>query len=153
FFVHFPKGKPDVYPGLETAFQRNKGDKNWTVQQQFEHELLGKQMFYHKTYGTCTSAAVYLTTVLRALGIPTRMVLAIPVADPSDPAQVEVVLKKLRHHRVRAAIKQGLVRLGRSFSSHTFNEVYVGGRWRRLNYTKLGQNTLDANYLGLLIHV
>jgi hypothetical protein len=29
----------------------------------------------------------------------------------------------------------------------------VGGRWRRLNYTTLGQNILEPNYLGLMIHV
>jgi hypothetical protein len=40
-----------------------------------------------------------------------------------------------------------------SWSSHTFNEVLVGGRWRRLNYTNLGQNVLDGNSLGLMVHV
>jgi hypothetical protein len=39
------------------------------------------------------------------------------------------------------------------FTSHTFCEVFVGNRWRRLNYTKLGQNVLEPNYLGLMIHV
>jgi hypothetical protein len=32
--------------------------------------------------------------------------------------------------------------------SHTFDEVFVGGRWRRLNYDRLGQNVLDPQYLG-----
>jgi hypothetical protein len=40
-----------------------------------------------------------------------------------------------------------------SFASHTFCEVFVGGRWRRLNFTTLGQNVLERNYLGLMIHV
>jgi hypothetical protein len=31
--------------------------------------------------------------------------------------------------------------------------VYIDGRWRRLNYDNLGQNTLDANLLGLMSHV
>jgi hypothetical protein len=29
----------------------------------------------------------------------------------------------------------------------------VGGRWRRLNFKTLGQNVLERNYLGLMIHV
>jgi hypothetical protein len=40
-YVHFPGGKPAVYPGLEPAFARDKGSRDWTVKQQFEHELLG----------------------------------------------------------------------------------------------------------------
>jgi len=36
--------------------------------------------------------------------------------------------------------------------SHTFNEVVVGGRWVRLNYSKLGQNILDEHAYGLLTH-
>jgi hypothetical protein len=39
------------------------------------------------------------------------------------------------------------------YANHTFNEVYVGGRWVRLNYKTLGQNSLDANTMGLLTHV
>ncbi len=31
--------------------------------------------------------------------------------------------------------------------------MYVGHRWRRLNYNTLGQNVLDPRYFGLMIHV
>src|SRR5262249_14413935 len=153
FYVGFRDGKPEVLPGLEKAFERDKGDPKWTVQEQFEHELFGKEMFARKTYGTCTSAAVYQTTVLRALGIPTRMILCIPLADGSDTAQVEVVDKGLAHHRVRCDACLGALSGGSGFASHTFCEVFVGGRWRRLNYTTLGQNVLERGYLGLMVHV
>ncbi len=153
FYVGFPDGKPAVLPGLEEAFEREKGDPKWTVQQEFEHELLGKEMFANKTHGSCTSTAIYETTVLRALGIPTRMILCIPLADGSDPAQVEMVDKGLTHHQVRRDAYLGVTAGGNSFSSHTFCEVFVGGRWRRLNYTTLGQNVLAQNYLGLMIKV
>ncbi len=153
FFVGFPGGKPAVLPGLEKPFAREKGDPKWTVQEQLEHELFGKQMFARKTYGTCTSTAVYQTTVLRALGIPTRMILCIPLADASDPAQVEMVEKGLAHHRIRHDSVLGVVAGGTGFTSHTFCEVFVGGRWRRLNYTTLGQNVLERNYLGLMLKI
>jgi RNA polymerase sigma factor (sigma-70 family) len=153
FYVGFRDGKPVVLPGLEKAFERDKGDPRWTVQEQLEHELFGKEMFARKTYGTCTSTAVYQTTVLRALGIPTRMILCIPLADASDMAQVEMIDKGLTNHRVRHEACLGVISAGSSFASHTFCEVFVGGRWRRLNFTTLGQNILERNYLGLMIHV
>src|SRR5262249_30998759 len=81
-FVHFPDGKPAVFPGLQESFQREKGDKAWSEGEQFAHELLGKEMFYNRSHGTCTSAAVAQATVLRALGIPTRIILTIPLVDP-----------------------------------------------------------------------
>jgi hypothetical protein len=152
-YVHFPSGKPTLFPGLEPAFQREKGEAAWTVEEQFAHELLGKEMFYHRTHGTCTSSAVYQATVLRAIGIPTRIIIAIPLADASDPEQVALVEKGLTHHQVRTTALYGLYGAGNSYTAHTFLEVYVGHRWRRLNYTQLGQNILDPHYLGLMLHV
>jgi Transglutaminase-like superfamily len=153
FYVGFRDGKPEVLPGLEKAFERDKGDPKWTVKEQLDHELFGKQMFARKTYGTCTSTAVYQTTVLRALGIPTRMILCIPPADGSDQDQFEKVDRGLTHNRVRHEVSMGVVSGGAGFTSHTFCEVFVGGRWRRLNSTTLGQNVLERNYLGLMIKV
>jgi hypothetical protein len=153
-FVDFPGGKKaTVLPGVEQAFQREKGDGKWTTEEQLAHEVFGKEMFYHRTRGSCTSSAVLLTTVLRALGIPTRMITAIPIADANDPEQIALVEKGIRHHQVRVNILNGLRRAGRGFANHTYNEVFVGNRWRRLNYHQLGQNILDEKYFGLMIHV
>jgi hypothetical protein len=152
-FVHFPGGKPAVFPGLENPFQREKGEPTWTEAEQFAHELLGKEMFYRKSHGSCTSAAGAQATVLRALGIPTRLILTIPLVDASDPAQVALIDKGLTHHGVRSTVRYALLALGKNYANHTYLEVFVGNRWRRLNYTQLGQNTLDAKYLGLMIHV
>ncbi len=152
-YVQFLNGKPSVYPGLESAFQREKGDPSWSVQEQFSHELLGREMYYNRSHGTCTSSAVGQATVLRALGIPTRMIICIPVVDASDPEQVSLAEKGLTHHGVRTTVHNAAIMTGNGYTNHTYLEVFVGSRWRRLNYTKLGQNTLDAMYLGLMIHV
>ena len=86
------------------------------------------------------------------LGIPTRMVLGIPLVDGNDSAQMEMVRNGIHHHRVRQTLLSGLS-MPSGYANHTFNEVFVGGRWVRLNYNKLGQNTLDASTMGLLSHV
>jgi hypothetical protein len=151
-FVHFPAGRPAIFPGLERAFQREKGDPNWSEREQLEHELLGKEMYYHKIHGTCTSSAVLQATVLRALGIPTRTIVTIPLVDASDPEQLALIEKGLTHHGVRSTVRQAALLSAKGYTNHTYLEVYVGNRWRRLNYSRLGQNTLDSKYLGLMIH-
>jgi hypothetical protein len=152
FYVDYPDGKPRVMPGLERRFEKDKGDPSWTTQQQFEHELLGRSMFANRTNGSCTSAAIYWNTIFRALGIPTRIVLVVPIVDSGDPQQIEMVQKNIHHHRVRQTILDGLPP-GGSFSSHTFNEVFVGKRWVGLNYNKLNQPILDKQLYGLTAHI
>ena len=153
FLVHCPDGRPEIYPGLEDKFQRKKYRSEWSVQDQLQHEVLGKGMYENGTRGSCTSSAVYLSTVLRAAGIPTRMILTIPAVDASNPAEVALVERGVRHHEVRETMLRALRQLGQSFAAHTYNEVWVGGRWRRLNYERLGQNTLDAGCMGLMTKI
>lgn len=81
--------------------------------------------------------------VLRAVGIPTRMIIVIPFVDPSDKEQLNLIRERITHHKVRKAILSGIGKPGQSFTAHTLNEVYVGNRWYRLNYNKLGQPILD----------
>ncbi len=157
FYIHFPQGSPAVYPGLEKAFEaefkRDCKNYDWTIDEHLEHELLGKGMFYNKTHGSCTSSAVYLTTVLRALGIPTRIVLACPAVDASDQRQLQMVQDRITHNRARQIMLEGLSRSSSGFTNHTFNEVYVGNRWHRLNYSRLGQPILDPRLFGLHTHL
>jgi transglutaminase-like putative cysteine protease len=157
YYIYYPNGQPKVYPGLEDAFagefNRDKDNYEWTIDEHFDHELLGKGMFYNKTHGSCTSFAVYLTTVLRALGIPTRMIIVIPVLDASNREQLGWVKDRIEHQKVRETMLAGLGRSMRGFVAHTFNEVYVGKRWHRLNYTKLGQPILDDQCFGLHTHL
>ncbi len=147
------EGQPVIPAALTSKFQNSKGESSWTDAEQFEHELYGKGMFENGTRGTCTTSANYLTTVLRAVGIPTRSIVTIPAVDASDPRNMEMVEQRLTNHVVRAKILEGLRSLKDSFAAHTYNEVWLDGRWRRLNYSHLGQNTLDANYMGLMTRV
>jgi hypothetical protein len=151
YYMDFAGGKPALLAGCETKFEGDKGDANWTFDEQLQHEVFGAGMFSNKTRGTCTSSAVYWTTIFRALGLPARHVLCIPAVDPNDDAQLEMIDRGITHHGVRKTMKNGMEKM-KGFAAHTFNEVFVGGRWVRLNYTKLGQNILDERCFGLLTH-
>jgi hypothetical protein len=149
----FPNGKAEIYPGLEATAEHGKFEKSLSLDEQWRRELFARGMFETRVHGTCTSSAIYLSGCLRALGIPTRIVLAIPAVDASQPKELELVKNGITHKGVRRIMQEPLERSTKGWTSHTFNEVFVGGRWRRLNYDRLGQNILDAGYLGLMTHV
>ncbi|MCA9284954.1 MAG: transglutaminase domain-containing protein [Phycisphaerales bacterium] len=152
FCTRFVEGVPEVHPALRDSGRDEDTGERIDVEAAWDRELFARGMFANGVRGSCTSSAIYLDGCLRALGIPTRIVLTIPVIDASDERELALV-GNIRHHGVRAAIEEGTSGLGRSWASHTFNEVFVGGRWRRLNYDRLGQNTLDPQFFGLLTHV
>lgn len=150
--VHYPGGKPEVYPPLREAFDGQKPEKTWTDQQMFDQEVLGRSMFYNKVHGACTSTSVYLAAIFRALGIPTRIVFCVPPFDPNDEAQARMFYSSIHHNWVRETVRAALDGT-EGFEDHFFNEVYVSHHWVRLNYSTLGQPILDAHYFGLLTHI
>jgi len=152
FDMEFVDGKPRVPPELTAVVANELKKRGRTREQQWDRELYGKQMFESSARGTCTSSAIYLSTCLRALGIPTRSVLFIPVIDSSDERQLKLVSQRISHLGVQETILRAAAPRG-TWASHSFNEVFVGGRWQRLNYDRLGQNILDDAYLGLMIKV
>lgn len=153
FTSTFARGKARVLPGLEAAAERGKNEKDLSIEEQWERELFAAGMWKHRIHGSCTSSAIFANGFLRSLGVPTRIVLCIPLVDSSDPEEVGWLASSLSHHRVRRIVSRAILPLGTSWSSHTFNEVFVGGRWRRLNYSALGQNILDPGFFGLMTHV
>ena len=147
------EGKPYIPDGLEGSIQRELSRKGRdSVEEQWEHEVSAKGMFKHKTRGSCTSSAIYLNGCLKAVGLPTRTILCIPIIDASDEREFEMI-NNLEQRGVRQHLIAALKGLKQSWASHTFNEVYIGGRWRRLNYDRLGQNTYDRQLFGLITHV
>lgn len=152
FCSRFVDGRVEVHPGLEDTARRGQSSANLTLEQQWQRELFARGMYEHGVRGSCTSTAIYLAGCLRALGVPTRLVLAIPIVDATDDREPAMV-GRLRNHRVRYVAERGVAALQQGWTSHTFNEAFVGGRWRRLNGDRLGQNILDANLFGLMIHV
>lgn len=149
WMVEFQNGHPYIPAKLDSAFKREE-PKGMSRQAIFDRELFGKGMYLNRTHGACTSSSTYMATILRAVGIPTRIILTIPSCDGNDPKQVETLTKAVRHHKTSRAITKAS---GPGFSNHVFNEVWVGKKWVRLNYDRLGQPIVDADYEGLMTHV
>ncbi|MBL8843591.1 MAG: transglutaminase domain-containing protein [Planctomycetes bacterium] len=144
---------PRVAPGLEARVEQELARCGVALDEQLQRELFAKGMFERRVRGSCTSSAILWCGALRALGVPTRVVLYVPLIDASDPEERGWLATKLAQHRVRRVVTDALAPLQESWSSHTMVEVFVGGRWRLLNYDRLGQPSLDPNYFGLMTHV
>ena len=142
-------GKPYIPEDLKSNVGR---DSDLTVEQQWEVEISASGMFRNRKRGSCSSSAIYINGCMRAVGIPTRTILCIPIIDAGDETEMAMV-RQLKQHKVRADLTQALLPLKNSWASHTYNEVFVGGRWRRLNYDRLGQNIYDPGMFGLMTHV
>ncbi|MGE5181590.1 MAG: transglutaminase domain-containing protein [Acidobacteriota bacterium] len=151
YYVTFESGQPRVNPALKDEFDEQRAScKLASDEQTIELGVLGKQMFEARVDGDCTASAILETTVMRALGIPTRIIETIPIIDGNDPAQ-RAQVAALRHAGVRRTIERGVP--SNTWANHTYVEVFVGGRWVRLNYSRLGQPPLDRHYFGMMIHV
>ena len=127
-------------------------DNGRTFEEQWEREVSAVGMFRNKARGSCSSSSIYLNGCLRAIGIPTRTILCIPIVDAGDESEMDMV-RRLKQPAVRQTLLGALSPLKKSWASHTFNEVFVDGRWRRLNYSHLGQNIYDPSMFGLMTHV
>jgi hypothetical protein len=150
--LHYPDAKPAVFPSLHRQFAADAQSAGLSPERMIAREALGRSMFYDQTYGSCTSVSIYLSTILRAIGIPTRTIVCIPPFDPNDKSQADAFYAAVDDERVRLAVAKGLNR-AEGFIDHIFNEVYIGGRWVRLNYGKLGQPILEPAQLGLMVRV
>jgi transglutaminase-like putative cysteine protease len=154
FFTAFEGKRAFVPAELRSRVDSECRRLNRTLEEEWNRELFAKGMFENKVRGSCTSTAIYMNGCLRALGIPTRIVLAIPVIDANDASELAMVRENVSHHGVRRTILAGLVAIPKgNWTSHTFNEVWVGRRWRRLNGDRLGQPILDERLFGLMTHV
>ena len=108
-YMHYPGELRRNFAGLELAISNaRKAMPPGPSRNSLITKLFGRAMFANRTHGSCTSSAVYLTTCLRALGIPTRMVLAIPMVDGNDQAQLALCAMAFIIIAVRRAALQGL---------------------------------------------
>ena len=145
-------GNPYIPDGFDEAIARELKKSGLTLEQHWQREVSAKGMFHHKTHGSCTSSAIYLNGCLKAMGIPTRTVYCIPIIDASDEREFDL-LRNVKQPAVRSHLVAALRGLKQSWSSHTLNEVYVGGQWHRLNYSHLGQGIYDRKLFGLMTHI
>jgi hypothetical protein len=149
--VLFDQGKPVVNPKLGPYIDLEMKKNGLTDKESaLRLGVLGREMYNARFRGHCTASSTLFATVLKAVGIPTRFVLTVPAVDGNSAEQLAMLDKGITHNIFRQKILNAQPKQG--FASHTFVEVYVGGRWVRLNYNNFGQSALWSS-MGLLTQV
>ncbi|HYC78038.1 MAG TPA: transglutaminase domain-containing protein [Planctomycetota bacterium] len=139
YYTAFEDGRPVALPDLRAQLEKEAQGAGTSLEELWRRDLFATSMYAGRTVGACTSTAIYLAGCLRALGVPTRIVLSVPIADASDPRQLEMVREGVADAAVRDALLEWLTpHAAGAWFSHTYNEVWVAGRWRRLDATCLG---------------
>ena len=112
FAAELVDGEVRVHPLLAEGVESSAAERGLSVAEVWERELFAKGMLEHGVRGSCTSSAIYLNGCLRAVGVPARIVLAVPLIDASDERELEL-LDRLRHPKVRRIAEQGTARARR----------------------------------------
>lgn len=105
----------------------------------------GDSMFFKRQHGMCSSRATLRATMLKAAGIPTRLINAVPLiyyheGEPS-PAQ------NLKNEKVKGGyycVKKPKSPKETYIISHTYCDVYLNNHWIRLDY-RFNEGILFAN--------
>lgn len=149
--VLFQNGNVLPNPKLKQFIEREMQKFGYTdLPKSIALGILGNEMYKSRYLGNCTAAATLFATVLKAVGIPTRFVLSVPVIDGNDLQQRQLLENGITNHDLRTRVLLGQPSQG--FAAHTFNEVFVGGRWVRLNYSNFAQGAVWTK-MGLLVEV
>ncbi len=96
-------------------------DEAWKM----EHIILGKEMFYNQTRGNSGSTANFYSTILRSIGIPTRITQSIPAFNADHPNEM-LMLESL-------SSQTQIELLNRAGYNQFICEAFIGNRWVRLD--------------------
>ncbi len=98
-------------------------------EQLLQTNFFGDSMFKSRLHGTCSSTATLRATMLRAAGIPTRLIQNLPLINryERDP---EPLLEALRMRVMAGGYDWGQ---GGGGANHVYNEVFLNNRWIRVD--------------------
>lgn len=152
YYLKFNGSSISVAPESRRSFDIEKRKHNITSDEvAISTGILGKTLFKNRKVGDCTASATLQATVLKALGIPTRLVVSVPLVDANHPAEIDLISKNMRDGKAKTALMQSAFSSRDTWSNHTFNEVWIGKKWTRLNYAALGQSVVDIKFLGVMV--
>ena len=136
-FVDLRGVKPVIYN--QSIWYKDKIDKNVSDEDLIDQILFAGRMFNDRIDGACTASATYSTSVLRAAGIPARIIETNSLLHHGDNKQVRLI-----YNLKNKEIRDELLKQGDAYYGHYYIEAYVGGRWIKINNTG---KVCESNYI------
>ena len=120
FYITAEEGKVSVH-NYEDPFP---------VDEMLRTHYYADSMFAERTHGTCTSVATLKCALLKAAGIPCRLIQTVPVVFSHGSQTVPYSNNLIRTWNNELEQPQGDDRI---MASHGYMEVYLGGQWLRVD--------------------
>ena len=106
------------------------------VEELLRTHYFAESMFRERTHGTCTSIATLKCAMLKAAGIPCRVIQTLfPISYHEDQTVPYVNNLKRDWHSVWHCVWEQRSGQSPGWYNHAFIEVYLGGRWIRADRT------------------
>ncbi len=145
FYIQGKNGKVEIVH--RERFEQFKTSHFTTDESVLERLTFGASMYKNRMRGACGSSSILYTSILRASGLPTRIVVSNPILNYTDPAQVDMIAH-LQHENYRNMLRGQVRRLG-GYANHFFYEVNINGRWVRCDYDNV--NIASDHVQGLFV--
>lgn len=107
----------------------------------FKELFFADEMYKNKVHGACTSTSIYMAGIYRSAGIPSRIISTIPIIDYQRNYEL---ISNIENDEIKKVMKKAWERIGNSYASHRLNEIYIGGRWIRADYSRIGVNNIGG---------
>jgi hypothetical protein len=94
------------------------------------HTLFAESMYQFRTHGACGSKAILRGALLRAVGIPEKTIVTIPLLYTYETDKTNIILKEQYYDHELLNIASQKVRA----VDHFFNEALIGSQWVRVDH-------------------
>lgn len=125
--------------GLRLKYQESVNDyRDDNGEQTFErYEIFSDQQFKSGRHGSCGSTTEIFTGLLRAAGIPTRMVVAVTLVPKNIDAGFyeDLIEDNIGNETLKASLLAFLDETGGGWN-HFTPEAYINGQWVRMDQDK-----------------
>ena len=143
-------------PGFTDANSRMKSESGWcdipSVEDILRNQFYAASMFKGRVHGTCTSVATLKCAMIRAAGIPCRLIYTLPVLyyhDRQAEPYEEFVTNRTwfrQPHCVHFYSGNSIM-----WVNHAFLQVWLGGHWVRVDQSIGGMyGSTDCLYVNIL---
>lgn len=111
-------------------------------QRLLQSNFYGDAMFKARGHGTCSSIATLQVTMLRAAGLPARLIQTLPLFNRYE-ADPEPLVDRMRRRMYAPGYDWGP---GGGGANHMYTEVWLGSRWVRVD-RQVGTGPMVGNKL------